>query len=135
VQRRAAAEHSPLIGAARGAHRQVIILPLLEATVDPAVDPAKCQLIDDAAPAPRNVAAPAPHVQAAPAKRKRPRPARARALADCPACTCGQRAAAEAVRKQNVDLEPKDRKQTSGHTYRCRPQCPVRLFIDALPLL
>jgi hypothetical protein len=79
-----------------------------------AVDPAMQQLI--APPAPHNVAAPAKHDVAAPAKQKRKRPARAREQSDCPACTCGQRAAAEAVRKQNEDLEPKDRKKTCGHT-------------------
>jgi hypothetical protein len=102
--------------------------------VDPAVDLATRQLIEYAAPAPRNVAAHAPHVQAAPAKRKSQRSVRARAQADCPT-TCGQRAAAETVRKQIEDLEPKDCKRTNGHTYRCRPQCPMLSFIDALPPL
>ncbi|KAJ1458671.1 hypothetical protein M885DRAFT_561376 [Pelagophyceae sp. CCMP2097] len=65
----------------------VDILPLLER----AVDPARRQLIEHAAPAPHDA----------------------------------DTAAAEMVRKQNEDLEPKDRKRTNGHTYRCRTQCPA----------
>jgi hypothetical protein len=101
-------------------------LSLLECSVDPATG----QLIEYAAPAPQKVEAPAAHGVAAPAKRKRQRPSRARMQADCPECTCGRRAAADEVRKQNQVLKREDRKRTDGHAYRCRPQCPVRVWLD-----